>query len=608
MREATFDAFYHRSRAGLLGEAFVLTGDLAAAAHGTRDAYVSLWHHWARVAEGAHGEASEADLLRWTRHHAWRSAQRRHTGRVWHRPPALPPDLDALLQAVQQISGRGRRLIVATHVAGLPLADAAQEIGRTPEAAAERLARAEQQVVRRTGLDPAELPVRLRELARAVSGPEGTLGLPGTPAILRSGARRRRGQAAVVGVATIALTLGVGALARQDPDTPATGASPTPTTPTPEVPAVVLTDLALTEDDLDALPGRFTTEETSANTEGDGLVLPCQQARYADPAGLDALVRTFTAPRRPGRVGPEQVVQTIELSEDRAAARAAYDAVVGWLATCDEERAWLRTTFEVSGVGEEAVVVEVDLPGDRRSTRQVAVARTGAMLTAVAVAGRGDGPSPRTAAALVAAAVDRLCTDAPCTGRLRVRRTAPPETGEASGLLTAVDLPPPSAVTRAWVGTDAEPARRANPAATPCDATSFADADRPRTRTFLVPGGRLPVRFGLAQTVGELGSVGAATRFVDRAIARLDSCADREVTAEVVRAPAGPRPDGGTTAAWTVTTAVAEDAEVVFRVGVVRVGRLVTQVTFLPAAGADLAPEAFAGVLRRAGERLRERA
>jgi hypothetical protein len=43
-----------------------------------------------------------------------------------------------------------------------------------------------------------------------------------------------------------------------------------------------------------------------------------------------------------------------------------------------------------------------------------------------------------------------------------------------------------------------------------------------------------------------------------------------------------------------------------FRVGFVRVGRSVAQLTFIPAPGADLTPAAFDALLVRAGDRLRE--
>ena len=58
---------------------------------------------------------------------------------------------------------------------------------------------------------------------------------------------------------------------------------------------------------------------------GSGLVAPCQQARYADPQGTAALVRTFaTGPRRPAGPGPAaSAVQTAEVSRSTGGARGA---------------------------------------------------------------------------------------------------------------------------------------------------------------------------------------------------------------------------------------------------------------------------------------------
>ena len=59
-------------------------------------------------------------------------------------------------------------------------------------------------------------------------------------------------------------------------------------------------------------------------------------------------------------------------------------------------------------------------------------------------------------------------------------------------------------------------------------------------------------------------------------------------------------------AEWDLATQVSERETVRFRVGFVRLGRSVAQLTFTPAPGADLTPTGFDALLVRAGDRLRQ--
>ena len=75
--------------------------------------------------------------------------------------------------------------------------------------------------------------------------------------------------------------------------------------------------------------------KTHDNTAGDGLVLPCQQARFADPAGLGALVRELHVhPRHARRTRATSATQFTELSADDAAAATTYKTTLGWYAGC----------------------------------------------------------------------------------------------------------------------------------------------------------------------------------------------------------------------------------------------------------------------------------
>jgi hypothetical protein len=231
----------------------------------------------------------------------------------------------------------------------------------------------------------------------------------------------------------------------------------------------------------------------------------------------------------------------------------------------------------------------------------------GEVVTTTAVRAAEGAPRPAKVARTLATATQMLCErveGGDCSGRPRLRAVPPPASDEAPGLLTTVDLPPLSDVTRPWVGTEPSPAPR-NPAATSCDRAEFrrAGAERTRTRTFLVPEGRLPDRFGLTETYGTFPTKKAAARFLATVRDRFAGCEDRDLATEVLVPTAlrtGPL-DGGT---WRLRTELSENREVIYDVGFVRRGRSVAQVTFVPAGPADLSDGSFRALVVRAGQRL----
>jgi hypothetical protein len=130
---------------------------------------------------------------------------------------------------------------------------------------------------------------------------------------------------------------------------------------------------------------------------------------------------------------------------------------------------------------------------------------------------------------------------------------------------------------------------------------------RTRTRTYLIPGSGLPVRFGLSESYGRFRSPKAASRFLSDMRAALAGCERRdlstEVSAEQRRSRTSPQAD---LSQWLLTTTVSPDQKVRLRIGLVRVGTYVAQVTLSPTPGADMTSGDFGWLLARAGDRLRE--
>ena len=84
---------------------------------------------------------------------------------------------------------------------------------------------------------------------------------------------------------------------------------------------------------------------------GDGLVLPCQQERYADPRGqgrAGAHVRDLAAPAESPRSRPSRRPRS---PAARGARETTFDTTAGWYAGCTDRRVQLLSTQRVDRVG-----------------------------------------------------------------------------------------------------------------------------------------------------------------------------------------------------------------------------------------------------------------
>ena len=97
-QEDVFDAFYRSTRSDVLLQAFLLTGDLTAATAAVKDAYTITWQHWKKVVLRGEPDRPRAPL-------AYRLAQRRHAGRIWHRNKGLSDEHKQVLDAVHKLGG-----------------------------------------------------------------------------------------------------------------------------------------------------------------------------------------------------------------------------------------------------------------------------------------------------------------------------------------------------------------------------------------------------------------------------------------------------------------------------------------------------------------------
>ena len=603
-REEQFDSFYAGSRRSLVLQTFALTADLPAAHAAVRDAYTSAWQHWRKV-------SALEDPMRWVRPKAWQLAQRRHDARLRRRNEALSTAHNAVLDAIGNRPSSQRNALLLTHLAALTPRQVAHEMGITPAAAEALSDEATDGFATDLGVDPERVPSRLLSLSIA-SNPDK---LPRGPVLRRAGTHRRHSSNAIAVAAATATAIAAGAFAYQVPHDDVATRTPPPTA----VPSQASEDVddglpspdkLLDEDQITrlGLDQDWRVTDTHDNTQGRGINTTSQQERFADPDGISALVRNFEAKGKPRR----SAVQTMEVSESAAQARKAYRTTVGWYAGCQVGRLQLLTAYRVDNIGDRADALLLRVWEKPVTTYSVAVARTGRFVTSTVgeTVGAKTAP-PSEIAQSLADSVAMVCPVGgfrDCSERPSVAVVPPPPSGEERGILAVADLPPVGAVQKHWVGTDASPTR-INPSATICDRADFADrgAQRTRTRTFLIPDAKLPDRFGLSETYGVFRSPTAAASFLREIRGRMSRCEDRNPAAAVseprsVHPPRSPMDSS----VWELDTEISDDASVLFRLGFVRAGDTVTQVTFSPTVSQDMPPARFDALVARAGDRLRE--
>jgi DNA-directed RNA polymerase specialized sigma24 family protein len=619
-----FDAFYKDARERLLVQTFALTGDLAASRSAVRDAFVVAWHRWRKLSMLDDPESV-------VRPNAWRLAQRRHTARVWHRDKDISPDVKATLDALGKLSATERRTLVLTQLAAVSMPQMAREVGLTREAAERDLQHAATQLSLALDIQVPALRSRFDDIAGSVTD---TVRWPRATIVRRAGAARRRTHTAVGVTAAVAALVVTGSLVsnatgvrptldRAVSAAPGIGAAPSTSDPSdagspgslesePPAPTLPETSLLSVSDlgaryDLD-----WTLTDTTGNDDGTGMVLPCQRERYADPRGEAALVRVFDAPRTK-KTSALSSTQMAEASGTEKRAKQTYRTLGSWFGDCLQERIQLLSTTAPQGVGDQAIQVVLRSWAKPQGTYVLGVARTGIYTTTTLVAGGVDdeaGPSARRAGArLLSSAVDKLCQlpeGGACGSADAVVEPRPPlAAGPAPAMLSEIDLPRVSDVTRPWIGTEPRSALT-NDAASSCDTTEFNGKFQGKpisnnaTRTFVIPRAKLPTEFGLTQSVGSLPGKRAAA-LVERVRSQLSDC--DALNTNITRLA---RTDSGATSltAWRLRVEVSDERTLTFLMAIVRDGKAVSQIGFLPSTPGDLSTPQFVGLANRALLRL----
>ncbi len=649
----TFDAFYAETRDRLLHEAYALTGDVSASRTAVRDAFSVAWHHWRKVSRLDDPETFVRPL-------AHRRAQRRHAAHPWHRDKGIDDDVRKTLDALAKLSAPERKTVVLSTLSPMSLADIAREVG-LPQSDAERVL---QSGTSRFAVARDVASTDVRPLLEALLGPIAGTRWPRSTIVRRSGTTRRRTHTLVGSAAAVAALLVSGTVVASDGVEPSTldqeSALPSVTLreATPAEPPTLEADSLLAAEQVTRFDPALTWREdkTSDNLAGDGLVMPCQQTRFADPAGSAALMRSFTGrvTARPARAGQDKsagkntatnagrgtrkstsaargdgdrsrtrttpaatgsgraareratAIELVEMSANPRAARAAFETALDWYAGCLDPRAQLLSTHRVARVGDQATVLTLRTWNKTPAEIAVGLARTGRLTVVTLVRSTAEPVPVRAAATGLAAAVNAACGKAgagSCAGPPKMRPTAPVAVGRPTGLLDPVDLPPVVGAVGPWVGTDAKRAR-VNFAATRCDNTQFTGKDMKHalTRTFLFPAKKRVDTFGLTQTVATMGTP-EAKAFVDEVRDRIRRCggANLGTTVDTLVNRSG---DQTELTVWDLGIEISDERTMQFWMAIMRDGKAVSQVGFTPAAGMTMQRDAFTAIAERALERL----
>lgn len=609
-----FDDLYKELRDRLLLEAYALTGDQVVARTAVRDAFTVAWHHWDKLQRVEDKEA-------WLRPQVWKRAQHRHTARPWHKEKDVPPEVGATLESLGRLSLNQRKTLVLTHLTPLPMTEIAREVG-LPQAQAEAALQSATAAFALSRETPStSIRTHFDEMRPVVEGKR----WPRSTILRRAGTARRRTHTAVGVLTTVAAVVLSGMVVAQGETVDATLSDQgferraTQVEAAPEVP-VLAEDVLLDAGQVRRIDRGLDWAETAThdNTDGDGIVLPCQTASFADPDGLGAFVRFFEGSNAPqGRAGkrkrprPEprtaSVTEMVELSRTPEAAEAAYDTAVGWFTGCSRPRTQLLGFHRLPTVGDEASVTTLRSWDGPTRTAQVGVARSGQLVTITVSQVAGLRPRPAPAASLLAASVNAACGSpgaGTCAGPPTPRRAPVPVAGPVPGMLSEFDLPPVAGAPGPWVGTEAVRAKE-NVAATRCDSTQFRGKGLKHnlTRTFLFPERRARSPFGLTETVAMTRNGGAARRFVEQVRDRLDRCADEGFGTEVTRLV---HQSGKNTAltVWHLELEISDQRSLEYLMAIGRHRNAVVQLGFTPVPDLTMQRDDFSWLARRALERL----
>lgn len=599
-RVEEFDTFYSATRRHMLHLTFALSGDRTTAASAAADAYRHAWQQWSKLRSG--------DPVEYVRHESSRLAAFQSGTHPWRRRREDGGDVE-LVQALQKLSPTARRLFVLQTLGELGLDAAAREVGLTDTAAVELTQVTLASLESTLSCDLDTIETRMRDLGHVTD----TLSLP-RPSVIRRQSRRRTRRNTVVAVAAAtAAVIGAGLVATESGPLHRADASASRervgdgTTPDAETAALIADESRLLDaDQISRLnPERdWKIAGTDSSLDNPEPYATCAESRFADPEAAGGFVRTYNAVG----AGRESAAEAIEISADNAAADRAHSAMLRWYTDCALPRVQLVGTYTVDRPTVDVKILQLRTWGNPNRTFTVGLSRSGVINSALIHEADGvAGPDIAQFAQSIRDSMAMVCgaTGGDCGQGFDARATLPPPSTTEKPFLGIVDLPPVANVDKPWVGTDSTSADP-NPAATVCDNAKFTGQGitKARSRVFVIPGAKgLPKQFGISESIARFRSNQEASRFVRSLRDKIDACPDDNLSASITQ-ESKVKSKGVSGRTWRITFEVDSNTKSFYRLGLVRRGRDVAQVSFSPTPESDVQPAAFNDLATRSGERL----
>jgi RNA polymerase sigma-70 factor (ECF subfamily) len=152
----SFGRFYAEEYRGVLGLAFVLTGDLRLAEDLTQDAFIAAWNSWTELANPAgwvRSVVSNKARSSWRR----RFASQRAFEALADRVPAvvqLPDDTLDFWEYVHALPRRQAQVVALFYLDDLPASEIAELLGCDESTVRKHLTRARRNLASRLGVEP----------------------------------------------------------------------------------------------------------------------------------------------------------------------------------------------------------------------------------------------------------------------------------------------------------------------------------------------------------------------------------------------------------------------------------------------------------------------
>ncbi len=598
-RVEEFNGFYAGTSDQCLQLTYAFSGDRQVARDATVDAYRRAWRDWSKI--------RHLDPLAYVRTEAWKLTSLNKNTHPLRRTHEEDSDTE-LLAALGELSAQDRRLIALLTLGDVDLEVASREVGVSAEEGIENVTTALTALESDLGQSIEELEHRLQSLGSITSG----IVLP-PAAQLRKLAKRGRQRNTVGLVAAALVAVVASGFVAADGDAMHRSTE----LPQRQKIGAEKQEVELEAKQVDANQ-LLTVEQVQrldpdekwkiAGTDSDPTnkmpYATCPTKRFANKNPLRVFVRTYTSSSK----DDERVAQSIEVSRTPEAAATAYERLLSWYSNCAHPRVQLVGAWTVERPIGDYQILRLRSHRSPGRTFTVGFSHSGTVAsTLVHEVDSAEGPDVDQFAQALNDSVSRVCvaSGGNCTNDITVQRSLPPATSADPGFLGIVDLPPVAKIDRVWAATPAEKFKD-NPARTQCDRASFTGKQvmSATSKTFVIPGAKeLPKQFGLVQTAGEFSSVKAAKKFMQTVSDSVDACPDDNRVASVDQRSTIDKGDA-VGKAWRLGFEINKSDKVYYRMGVVRSGNRVAQMTFTSAEQFEIGKKDFEQVVERAGQRL----